>query len=1464
MAQDHQGFLWFATLDGLNRYDGYNFKIFRNDPDDRNSLSNNNLWSLLADRSGVLWVGTTGGGLDRFDPRSERFTHHRHDASDPQSLSHNTVWAIHEDRSGAIWVGTGGGLNRLDPQTGKFTRYPHDRGAQDGPGRDIRAIHQDREGDLWIGTYGDGLSRLNLTTQRFTHYAHDPNDAGSLSLDEVWGIYEDRSGVLWISTYGGGLNRFDSSTERFTRYAHDPNDPHSLSHDNVKAVHEDRSGVLWVSTNGGGLNRFDVASGRFTSFQHDPANSHSLSHNNVWTLLEDRTGILWIGTNGGGLNRFNPATERFKGFRHDPGDPFSLSDNNVRALCEDAAGMVWVGTNGKGLNRFEPATGRSTRYRHDPNDPSSLSADNVWVTYEDRAGVIWIGTNGGLNRWNATDDRFERYTHGPGDPFSLSHDKVWTIAQSHDGALWIGTDGGGVNRFDPETERFTHYRHAAADPHSLSSDFVSILHEDREGTLWVGTGGSGLNRFDSQTQRFTRYARDATAPGGPSSDIILSLLNDANGVLWIGTDGGGLNRFDPAAQSFRVYRRKDGLPNDTVYGILEDNRGQLWLSTNYGLARFDPRTETFRNYDTGHGLLGNEFNAGAYVESRTGQFYLGGIDGLTAFHPDHLETNPHVPPVVLTSFKKYHREAVLESPIPYSSALVLSYQDDLISFEVAALDFSASKNNQYAYRLDDLNADWIALGTKREITFTDLDAGRYTLRVKGSNNDGVWNEGGMALPITVLPPPWATWWAYSFYALAVAAAVAGTFRSYRKKLWREQQISQRLRQVDRLKDEFLANTSHELRTPLYGITGLAESLIDGARGHLPEAVQADLSMVAASGRRLSHLVNDILDFSKLRHKNLELRRAPVDLKAIAEVVLTLARPLVGTKDLELINAVPADLPAADADEDRLQQILHNLVGNAIKFTESGRVEVSASVRDSMLDVQVADTGIGIPEAHQERIFDAFEQADASVEREYGGTGLGLAVTRQLVEHHGGTISLASTVGVGSTFAFSLPTAAEPALRAPAEVGSTATSRSSDARSLNLEEADGLAGPAIGSQLTDLIQAPEGSLHILIVDDEPIIRQVLANQLGAQGFRTTPAGSGAEALRLLAERTFDLVILDVMMPRMSGFEVCRKLRERHSLDELPVIFLTAKNLPEDLVVGLAAGANDYLPKPVSKRELLARVQTHVALLQVNRRLNDLVAERTLQLAERERLLDQLEETNTQLARFNYTVAHDLKNPLTTIMNFVGLAQQDAAEGHIERLLNDFARLDAAATKLGRMFDELYELSRIGVHSNPFEVMAFGELVEEALAELAEPIAKRRVAFEVAPDLPSVTGDRGLLLEAVRHLLANGIQYLGDQTSPKIEVGVRSTESASGERVAFYVRDNGIGIEPQYHQKIFELFQRLDPETSEGTGIGLALVKRIVEFHGGRIWVESEGRGHGSTFCFYLRADPAPSPRITHSG
>lgn len=781
LIQDSTGFMWFGTEDGLNRYDGYRISVLRHDPREANSLVYNEILSILEDRSGILWIGTFHGGLDRYDPVARQFTHYRNDPDDPNSISHNIVRSIYEDSAGMLWIGTDRGLNRLDPETGTFTRYLHDPNLPASLSNDtVLTIVEDGSRAIWIGTDGGGLERYDPQQDAFIHYRADHDDSKGLAHDTVRSLCEDRDGVLWVGT-DRGLARLDEERSVLTRYVNDPDDPHSLSDDQIYAIYESRSGVLWIGTDGGGLNRFDRASGEFTRYINDPNDDTSITYNQIRAIYEDRAGVMWIGTYGGGVNKFDSKQKQFLLFKPIVNEPNSLSHDIIWAIYEDDAGYLWIGTHGGGLDRLDRRTKQYVHFRHDPADPSSLSHDIVRVICEDRSGLIWLGTHGGgVCSFDRSTEKFTTYRHDPLDPGSLSHDEIRSIYEDRSGIIWIGTNGGGLDRFDRESRSFEHFCNDTNNPHSLSNDFVRVIYEDSRGIFWIGTQGGGLNRFDREKETFTSYQTDTDDPNSISNDFIFSIHEDKSGALWLGTWGGGLNRFAVEHGTFTCYTTEDGLASDAIYGILEDDRGHLWMSTNNGLSRYDPHAQTFRNYSEEDGLQSNEFNGGSFYQSKSGEMFFGGIHGFNAFYAENLKDNPYIPQIVIISFLKLNKEVELDKPISDVEELTLSHRDFTFSFEFAALDYTVPRKNQYAYKMVGLHDDWITTGSdKRSATFTTLAPGRYTFMVKGSNNDGVWNEKGTAIVITITPPFWKTWW---FRTLAIAVAACLVLLLYRWRL----------------------------------------------------------------------------------------------------------------------------------------------------------------------------------------------------------------------------------------------------------------------------------------------------------------------------------------------------------------------------------------------------------------------------------------------------------------------------------------------------------------------------------------------------------------------------------------------------------------------------------------------------------------------------------------------------------
>ncbi|HEY8939227.1 MAG TPA: diguanylate cyclase, partial [Cellvibrio sp.] len=842
---------------------------------------------------------------------------------------------------------------------------------------------------------------------------------------------------------------------------------------------------------------------------------------------------------------------------------------------------------------------------------------------------------------------FKHYLPDAGNPTAIRGREPWSVVSDSKGYLWIATEEG-LNRYDPATDSF---RYFIPPPEQLDGDkvlYARVVYVDRQDRIWVGAI-RGLYLFDPHTESFTRYRHTDGDASTIAADFVFAIYEDSRGNFWVGTDGGGLNLMDRSTGKFTAYTSRHGLADDVVAGIIEDNQGYLWLGTQKGLARFDVDKKQFRNFDKRYGLNDNLFNRNTPVKLDSGELFFGNSKGFVLFNPAAITTNQHRPPVVFTNISILNKPAVIggeNSPlsraINHTDSITLTHKDSVFTLEFAALNYQMSEENQYAYRMQGFDRDWIYAGNKRTATYTNLDAGTYVFEVKASNNDGIWSDEITRLTINILPPSWRTWWAYAIYAVMIATLFVWFLRIQRLRLQYEQQqveqeraLVRRLQQVDKLKDEFLANTSHELRTPLNGIIGLAESLLDGVGGKLPAQAQYSLRLIAASGQRLSSLVNDILDFSKLKNQGIVLHKKALDLRVLVDIVITLSRPLIGDKQLQLNNRIATDLPAIYADEDRLLQILHNLIGNAVKFTHEGSVNVYAEVQGDQILVQIADTGIGIASEHLTDIFHAFHQIDSRIERAYGGTGLGLSITKQLVELHGGSISVESKPDYGSVFSVRLPMSLE--LPVTPEDNNHHQATFEIAERLTLDQVE--AKPAAGNQVH------QG--HILVVDDDSVNRMVLVNHLALRNYRVTEASSGEEAIAFVARGDVDLVLLDIMMPKMSGYETCERLRENYRAYELPIIFLTARNQTNDLVMGFEVGANDYLTKPISKEELLARVDTHLQLYSATQYLDKKVAERTEELRKKNDGLRQAQH-ELQIAYRKLEEA-SLSDPLTGLHN-----------------------------------------------------------------------------------------------------------------------------------------------------------------------------------------------------------------------
>jgi len=727
--QDIRGFMWFGTQDGLNRYDGYNFKVFKNEPGNLESLSDNFIFSIYENNNGDLYIETISGKLHQYNPLSESFSIISRDSIDLNKCKSNSVLAFYNDSNNIRWSGelsTPSGLKKENPVTHEPKVFLHNNNDPFSISDNrVFSVMEDGDGNIWVGTR-DGLNMYENKSGNFIRYKNDPANPQSISDNWIWPVFQDSRGNMWIGTKEGGLNHLDMYTGKFTSYKFDALDPTSISDNWIFSIFEDRGGVIWIGTNNGGLNYFHHSTLAFENYIYN-ADEKSISSNNVNSIHVDRSGNYWIGTSEGGLDKFDYQNKFFKNFRHSKSNPNSLIDNNVHIISEDSYGLLWLGTFSSGLDIFNPKTETFTHYKCEPDNANSLSDSSIYSIVEDKQGIMWIGTNsGGLNRFDRKTGLFTTYKHDENDTTSISSNKTWSVFEDYKGILWIGTFGNGVSVFDKDSETFIHYKNIPNDSTSISSDNVVRIFEDSNHNMWFGTTG-------------------------------------------------GLNRFFRDSGTFKSYHEADGLANENVYGILEDSNGYLWMSTNNGISKFDPIAETFKNYTSHDGLQGNEFNQNSFAADRkTGRLLFGGLDGVTIFHPDNIKENLIEPPIEFTEYSRYNTDdeegkPIIEKGISVIDTLFLSYKDNIINLGFSALSYQNNSMNQYRYKLEGFNENWIQLGNEHSVTFTNLSAGEYILSVTGSNNEGLWNSQGKNLYIDVTPPWWKTNFAYAAYLLAIAS-----------------------------------------------------------------------------------------------------------------------------------------------------------------------------------------------------------------------------------------------------------------------------------------------------------------------------------------------------------------------------------------------------------------------------------------------------------------------------------------------------------------------------------------------------------------------------------------------------------------------------------------------------------------------------------------------------------------------
>ena len=1171
ILQDRQGFIWLGTKDGLNRFDGNEFRIFRNDPLSGKTIGNSFVRSIMEDSEGKLWIGTDRQ-LYIYHPSSEDFTlfdqktaegigitsevhsicaenentiwigtgtqgvfcYYRDKDSLAQivrstgdtRLPSNLIWRIYRDYSGSMWFGTRGGLCRYIRETGNFQTFLPNKDLTPGK-NEILSIYEDPDGDLWLGTWSGGLYKMDRTTNQFTQFF---SDEGPLYITKIRTLFEYEKNGLFIGS-DDGLFLFNKNTGDFMR-VDNPGDSNSMGDQNVYAIHRDREGGIWIGTYFGGLSYLSPGASAIRHYYPRHA-GESFSGKAVSQFCEDDKGNLWIATEDGGLNYFDVKNNRFRTFTPQrAGKGLSYHNLHSLALHEN---HLWIGTFSHGIDVLNLENNTWRNYQLNRDDSKSLEDNCVFALYVSKSGEIFVGTPFGLSKYDPLNDNFIRISEVRGFVYDMQEDGR--------GYFWVTTYGRGIFRYEPETRIWRQYLHEDGDRKSLSFNKVIDVYLDDMQRLWFATEGRGICRYNYETDDFTTIDRSS------------------------------------------------GLPNNVAYGILDDKFGNLWVSTNMGITRVNPQTLEMKTYTMEDGLQSNQFNYRSSYKAKNGVFYFGGINGFNAFYPDQLKQNPYMPPVAITSFilldeeRKSSQDPGWSSAIHSDKKVTLKHYQASVKIGFVSMSYQAAEKNQYLCIMEGLENKWRSVGNEKSLTYINLPPGEYIFRVRGSNNDGVWNESGDFLQIKILPPYWRSKLALGVYALLLFlifyyAARAFLKRSYEKQRKRLEDFRiEKEKAMYESKIALFTHLAHEIRTPVTLIKAPLESVLNNG-DFLPD-VKENLAVIERNTDKLLDLVNQLLDFRKIDDGQYRLQIVATDVNVFLNELYFRFASTATHQHIDLQLILPEEKISANFDRDALNKVISNLVTNAIKFSRSKvRIYLSEGKSDGFFEMRVADDGQGVEEKYREKVFEPFFQIrNGEVKHLKGGTGIGLTISRQLVEKHNGRIFIADDLPGWCQFVVRIPSCLE------LSGGDTGP------------EEIYLARPAGNKAEANPVLADK--MHVLIVEDNEEMRNFLEKNLNID-YDVLLAGEGNEALRILEANSVDLVISDITMPGMDGLELSGILKHDEQYCHIPVILLSARTNLQTKIDGLEHGADIYIEKPFSmvylKAQIASLIENRIRILE----------------------------------------------------------------------------------------------------------------------------------------------------------------------------------------------------------------------------------------------------------------------------
>ena len=1223
ILKDYKGYMWFATEDGLVRYDGINLYLYENDPEDSTTLSYTSVNAIVEDKNKNLWVGTSIG-LNLYNRDEDNFIRVGNLNANVNRLNNNYISALCSDNKSLLWIGTyGDGVNVFDPLKQSLIHYSYntiDTIAPQNLNR-VTCIVMDSSENIWLGTQ-NGLHVFSKKSDNFRHFFMQKDHIHSLSSNTITSLAMDLEGNIWVGTRGGGLNKLIKNGDDFLFKHYSSNSRAcSLSSNFILSLDADRRGYLWIGSENGGLNRLNINSESIVTFMVEEGNSYSINSNSIWSIYNDSEGRIWIGSFTKGINVIDEKFNKFVSYQKNIADKYSLPDNDVKGFAEDNEGNVWVATDGGGICRFNPLTRRFDRIITNSEGHNYLVNNAVQtILFDSKRNELWIGTwAGGVDRLNKNGVRIENYKleieKGGGN------NNIINLYEDSKGSIWAGTAGSGLFKYNTATNKFNQVDCSQQSSILTKTAYITGMLEDSDGSIWIGTlyGTVSLTAHPDGSYTCKNFLRSNDATG-LSSYMVHTIFKDNHDRIWFGTGDNGLDLFNRQNSTFTTFQKKDGLPSNSIESILEDDEGYLWISTKKGISRFNYDSVTFTNYTRDDGLNSNEFYIRSALRTKRGEFYLGGENGFNVFYPENIKKNTVIPPVYFTNLKINNitaeiggKNSPLTKCIGETTEITLTYKQSSFTIEFVALNYTRSSRNQFAYKLEGFESDWNDVGTNRSASFTNIKPGKYVFLVKGSNNDGVWNNTPTALLINIKPPFWNTWWAILIYVILVSLLIFLSLRVWNERIHIKHQL--RLEQMGREKEhelneaniQFFTNISHEFRTPLSLIIAPLESIILSVQSKFKE----QLVVIYRNAQRLLQLTNNLMDFRKLEEGNTTLKVKHGDIAGFVKEVSTYF--IMNSQRRHISFSVDTDEKEIQAhfDPEKLETILLNLLSNAFKFTpEKGKIRIKLNILTSKnieekfiadaegiqpgiryAEIAIIDNGSGINPEELPFIFNKFYQSRSQKSKKGSGTGIGLTLTRGLVELHHGFIKAESIPDRETRFTVVIPidqkaySDAELVFEPTSILNRTITSEKDE----NNESKNNKEIVTSGDD--------EERPAILIVEDNHELRSFLANKLGQQ-FNISQAEDGKIGIELALNEVPDLIVSDILMPHFSGIELCKIIKTDIRTCHIPIILLTAKTTISDQIEGVEIGADAYITKPFNMHFLFAQINQ---LIQSRRKL-----------------------------------------------------------------------------------------------------------------------------------------------------------------------------------------------------------------------------------------------------------------------